>query len=112
MGLEGLLVVLAAGVFTAVVCGLGTLPFFFVDEISDRTTVVAWGFAGGIMLFASLFGFVVEGLDEGTLFEVGVGLGVASWWLSSRTGSSRATSSPPGRWRPRTSANSRSSSAY
>lgn len=76
MGLEGLAFVLAAGVFTAVVCGLGTLPFFFVDEIGDRTTVVAWGFAGGIMLFASLFGFVVEGLDEGTLFEVGVGLGV------------------------------------
>lgn len=66
--------VVAAGVFTALVCGLGTLPFFFVEEISDRLTVVAWGFAGGVMLFASLFGFVFEGLAEGTLAEVGAGL--------------------------------------
>ncbi len=66
--------VLAAGMMTAVVCGVGTLPFFVIDEISDRLTVALWGFAGGVMLFASVFGFVFEGLAEGTLFEVGVGL--------------------------------------
>ncbi|MCL9813512.1 ZIP family metal transporter [Natranaeroarchaeum aerophilus] len=69
-----LVLVLSAGVFTAVVCGFGTLPFFFVDEIGDRLTVVLWGFAGGVMLFASVFGFVFEGLGEGTLWQVGVGL--------------------------------------
>ena len=68
--------VLVAGIFTALVCGLGTLPFFFVDEISDRVTVALWGLAGGIMLFASLFGFIFEGLEEGTLLEVTAGLGV------------------------------------
>ena len=66
--------VLGAGIFTAVVCGFGTIPFFFVDEISDRLTVVLWGFAGGVMLFASVFGFIFEGLAEGTLSEVGIGL--------------------------------------
>ncbi|RQG91551.1 ZIP family metal transporter [Natrarchaeobius halalkaliphilus] len=71
---DGLGLVVAAGVFTAIVCGFGTLPFFFVDEISDRVTVALWGLAGGIMLFASLFGFVVEGLEEGTLTQVGLGL--------------------------------------
>ena len=74
MHVDGLWLVLLAGVFTAFVCGLGTLPFFVVDEISDRVTVALWGLAGGIMLFASLFGFVVEGLGEGTVTEVGVGL--------------------------------------
>ncbi|CAI50292.1 GufA family transport protein (probable substrate zinc) [Natronomonas pharaonis DSM 2160] len=74
MLLEGLLFVLAAGIFTAIVCGFGTLPFFFVDEISDRVTVALWGLAGGIMLFASLFGFIFEGLRDGTVFEVGAGL--------------------------------------
>ena len=74
MAIEGLGLVLAAGIFTAVVCGLGTLPFFFVDDISDRVTVVLWGLSGGIMLFASLFGFVVEGLEAGTLSQVGAGL--------------------------------------
>ena len=68
-----LLFVLSAGVFTAIVCGIGTLPFFFVDEISDRITVVLWGFAGGVMLFASLFGFIVEGLAEGTVEQVSLG---------------------------------------
>ena len=66
--------VVAAGVFTALVCGIGTLPFFFIEEISDRLTVVLWGFAGGIMLFASVFGFVSEGLGEGTIAEVGTGV--------------------------------------
>ncbi len=71
---EGLLLVLAAGIFTAVVCGLGTLPFFFVDEISDRLTVLLWGLAGGIMLFASVFGFIFEGLADGTITQVTLGL--------------------------------------
>lgn len=73
MVLEGLLFVVGAGIFTALVCGLGTLPFFFVDELDDRLTVAMWGLAGGIMLFASIFGFIAEGLGEGTLGEVLVG---------------------------------------
>lgn len=79
-------VVLAVGIFTAVVCGVGTLPFFFIEEISDRLTVALWGFAGGVMLFASLFGFIFEGLEGGTLGEVGVGLlaGVAVVVLADR----------------------------
>ena len=76
MIVEGLLFVLAAGVFTAVVCGLGTLPFFFVDEVSNRVTVILWGLAGGVMLFASVFGFVFEGLAEGSRAQVGFGLAV------------------------------------
>lgn len=68
--------VLAAGLFTAVVCGVGTIPFFFVDELSARLTVVLWGLAGGVMLFASVFGFVFEGLRDGTLGEVGIGAAV------------------------------------
>ncbi|SDQ57366.1 ZIP family metal transporter [Natronobacterium texcoconense] len=74
MVVEGLGLVIAAGVFTAIVCGFGTLPFFFVDDVSDRVTVVLWGLAGGIMLFASVFGFVVEGLAEGSIAQVGLGL--------------------------------------
>ncbi len=73
---DGLGIVLAAGLFTAIVCGVGTLPFFFVDEISDRVTVILWGLAGGIMLFASVFGFIFEGLGEGTITQVGIGLAV------------------------------------
>ncbi len=71
--LQNLTVVLGAGIFTAVVCGLGTVPFFFKNEISARWTVALWGLSGGIMLSASLFGFIFEGLNEGGVFEVGFG---------------------------------------
>ena len=30
--------VVAAGVFTALVCGVGALPFIVVDELGDRLT--------------------------------------------------------------------------
>lgn len=76
--LEGLLVVVAAGLFTAFVCGFGTLPFFFVDELSDAVTVALWGLAAGIMFSASIFGFIVEGLAEGSLTQVGSGLVVGA----------------------------------
>ena len=74
MVVEGLGLVIAAGIFTAIVCGVGTLPFFVVDDVGDRVTVVLWGLAGGIMLFASIFGFIVEGLGEGSVAQVGAGL--------------------------------------
>lgn len=78
--------VLLAGVFTATVCGFGTLPFFFIDRIGDRLRVGLWGFAGGVMLFASLFGFIFEGLEEGTLTQVTIGLllGIAIVILANR----------------------------
>ncbi len=77
--LQELSIVLGAGVFTAVVCGFGTLPFYFKDDISTRWIVALWGFAGGVMVSASVFGFIWEGLEEGGLGEVGFGflVGVA-----------------------------------
>ena len=62
----GLLVNLAfvfiAGLITALATGLGAIPFFFVEEFSDRWNVALWGIASGIMVAASLFGLVNEGL--------------------------------------------------
>ena len=69
-----LALVVAVGLFTAAVCGLGTIPFFFVEELGDRTTVLLWGFAGGVMLYASIVGFVYEGLAAGTVPQLVGGL--------------------------------------
>ena len=66
--------VFVAGLITALATGLGALPFFFLDDISDRWNVVLWGLASGIMLGASLFGLVGEGLAYGTPVELGVGV--------------------------------------
>jgi ZIP family zinc transporter len=55
--------VFVAGLVTALATGLGALPFFVVDDVSDRWNVVLWGLASGIMVSASVFGLVFEGLS-------------------------------------------------
>ncbi len=62
MIIEYLLLVFVAGLITALATGLGALPFFFVDDFSDRWNVALWGIASGIMVAASLFGLINEGL--------------------------------------------------
>ncbi|WP_276256115.1 ZIP family metal transporter [Halomontanus rarus] len=72
--LENLVLVFVAGLVTALATGVGALPFFFFDEISDRRNVVLWGLSSGIMVSASLFGLVEEGLAEGTPLQLGIGM--------------------------------------
>jgi ZIP family zinc transporter len=66
-----LVLVFVAGLLTALATGLGALPFFLVEDISDRWNVALWGLASGIMVAASLFGLVMEGLDvvDGTALD-------------------------------------------
>lgn len=56
--------VFVAGLVTALATGLGAFPFFVVDDVSDAWNVVLWGLASGIMLSASVFGLIFEGLAE------------------------------------------------
>ncbi|PSP55124.1 ZIP family metal transporter [Halobacteriales archaeon QS_1_67_19] len=82
MGLaENLVVVFVAGLVTALATGIGALPFFFVEKFSDRWNVALWGIASGIMVSASLFGLVNEGLAYAagfpTLMIAGLLAGVA-----------------------------------
>lgn len=66
--------VFVAGLITALATGLGALPFFLTDDIGDRWNVALWGLASGIMLSASVFGLVREGLMLGGPTAVSVGL--------------------------------------
>jgi len=69
--LANLALVFVAGLITALATGLGALPFFLVEEIGERWNVALWGVASGIMMSASLFGLVKEGLAvvEGTIVD-------------------------------------------
>nr|WP_282594575.1 ZIP family metal transporter [Halomarina salina] len=58
--------------------GVGALPFFLVDEVSDRWNVVLWGLASGIMVAASLFGLVGEGLAAADPWTLPVDLGLSA----------------------------------
>ncbi|QLG61678.1 ZIP family metal transporter [Halorarum salinum] len=70
---DALVVVAIAGSLTALATGLGALPFFVVDDLSDGWNVALWGLASGIMVAASVFGLIFEGLAEGTALRVGAG---------------------------------------
>ncbi|MFW6382870.1 MAG: ZIP family metal transporter [Haloferacaceae archaeon] len=72
--LSNLAIVFLAGLVTALATGLGALPFFFFESISDRSNVALWGFSSGIMVSASVFGLIEEGLAEGTPLEIAVGV--------------------------------------
>jgi ZIP family zinc transporter len=75
--LENVVVVFLAGLATALATGLGALPFFFFDDISSRWNVILWGLASGIMVSASVFGLVQEGLAvvDGTVVDAAVAIG-------------------------------------
>jgi ZIP family zinc transporter len=77
VALENLVLVFVAGLLTALATGVGAFPFFFFDEMSDRWNVVLWGLASGIMVSASLFGLVLEGLSVvgGTWLDAAIAIG-------------------------------------
>jgi ZIP family zinc transporter len=81
VALVDLAFVLVAGLITALATGLGAIPFFVVEEIGDAWNVALWGVASGIMLAASVFGLLGEGLAASTglptLLALGVVAGVA-----------------------------------
>ena len=60
--MENVILVFVAGLITAIATGIGALPFFFIDDFSDRWNVGLWGIASGIMVTVSVFGLVDEGL--------------------------------------------------
>ncbi|TMT85277.1 ZIP family metal transporter [Haloterrigena sp. H1] len=60
--METIILVFVAGLITAIATGIGALPFFFIDDFSDRWNVGLWGLASGIMVTVSVFGLVDEGL--------------------------------------------------
>ncbi len=76
--LANLTLVFVAGLITALATGVGALPFFLVDDIPDRWNVGLWGLASGIMVAASVFGLLKEGLAAGTIQDIvpGVVVGV------------------------------------
>ena len=75
--LANLVFVFVAGLITALATGVGALPFFLVDDVSDRWNVALWGLASGIMVSASVFGLIFEGLSSangGSVWGVALGM--------------------------------------
>ncbi|MFB6080860.1 MAG: ZIP family metal transporter [Haloferacaceae archaeon] len=70
VGFGAVAFVFLAGLVTAIATGLGAIPFFFFEDLADRWNVVLWGLASGIMVSASVFGLIFEGLAVGPVFGI------------------------------------------
>jgi len=68
--LENLMIVFIGALITDLATGLGTVPFFFIKEFSDRLLVGLWGLASGIMFSASFLGLLPEGIIAGRQYPV------------------------------------------
>ncbi|MFW5911287.1 MAG: ZIP family metal transporter [Halolamina sp.] len=61
--------------------GLGAIPTLFGARVSHRTYDAALGLAGGIMVAASVFGLIIPGTEQGTLWEVMLGVFLGGFGL-------------------------------
>ncbi len=67
--------VFVAGLIAAFGTSLGAVPLFWVDDIGDRLDVGLWGFAGGLMASASVFGLLFEAYKKDSSWLL-VGAGI------------------------------------
>jgi zinc transporter, ZIP family len=84
--LSELSIVFAVGLVTGLATGLGVLPFFLVEEFRGRWLVGLWGVAVGILLSATTFGLLAEGLETGEpgRLALGVFAGIVFVFLADR----------------------------
>ncbi|MFB6183976.1 MAG: ZIP family metal transporter, partial [Haloarculaceae archaeon] len=74
MAYEAYVLVFVAGLIAAFGTSLGAVPLFWLDDISDALDVGLWGFAGGLMASASVFGLLYEAyLHDSPIWMVGIG---------------------------------------
>ncbi len=66
------------GFFVSIIVGLctgiGSLPFIFIDKVSENIEDGLLGFAGGIMVFAGSFSLIEPALEKGSIYQVITGI--------------------------------------
>jgi len=72
-----LVVTTVAGLVT----GLGAVPTLLGARVSHRVYAAALGLAGGIMIAASVFGLIIPGTEQGSLWQVMLGVFVGGFGL-------------------------------
>lgn len=75
-----------AAFITALATGLGGVPFLFARSLHPRLVGLAWGFAGGLMLSATVFNLIFAGVQRAGYNSVAAGivLGALVYWVAER----------------------------
>src|SRR3990172_12624379 len=83
--LKLVIITFLAALGTAIATGIGGVPFLFTRRMSERLVGLAWGFSGGLMLSASVFNLVFEGVKRAGYNQValGIAIGAGLFWLTS-----------------------------
>jgi ZIP family zinc transporter len=68
------LILVAAGLATALATGLGAIPVFLLGDRVVAWRPAMWGLAAGLMAVASVIGLLEPALDDGSLVQVAAGL--------------------------------------
>jgi ZIP family zinc transporter len=76
-----MLVLVAAGIGTALATGLGAIPVFFLGERAAVLRPGLLGLAAGVMTVASIAGLLLPGLEEGSVVAVGAGVAIGVLFL-------------------------------
>jgi ZIP family zinc transporter len=76
-----MLVLLIAGIGTALATGLGAVPVFFLGERAHDLRPLLLGIAAGVMGVASVVGLLLPGLHEGSTASVLAGVAVGVGFL-------------------------------
>jgi ZIP family zinc transporter len=76
-----MLILIAAGIGTALATGLGAIPVFFLGERAEVLRPALLGLAAGVMSVASISGLLLPGLDDGSTLSVLGGLTVGVVFL-------------------------------
>ena len=72
-----LMVTTVAGLVT----GLGAVPTMLGARVSHRVYDASLGLAGGIMIAASVFGLIIPGMEQGSLWQVMIGVFIGGFGL-------------------------------
>jgi ZIP family zinc transporter len=80
------LILFLAATATALACGLGAIPVFFLGDRAIALRPYLWGLAVGVMTVAAIWGLLIPAFDEGTPMELGIGLaiGLIFLWIARR----------------------------
>lgn len=79
-----LLILFLAATATALACGLGAIPVFFLGDRAIALRPYLWGVAVGVMSVAAIWGLLLPAFNEGTPLEIAIGLmiGLAFLWIA------------------------------
>jgi zinc transporter, ZIP family len=75
---SNLVLLVIAGLGTALACGLGAVPLFFAGKLLQAWKAALRGLAAGFMAVAAIEGLIRPALNSGGLGQTAVGLGIGT----------------------------------